>query len=142
MAYKKIRCEIRCLEPATVRAAKRAMMGAVISKVPFVCKVSGQKEENLLLSDDRAQYLAALPDALGGPLTQKILYAILGAELCECDIVTLTDDDEGRVLNELERLRINGIVTCRAIEGMTYYSLGNANVKDRLTKHLADMEAL
>ena len=80
MASKKISCEVRCLEPGTVRTAKEEMKGAAIGKVPFVCKMSGMKEDVLLLSDGSAQRLASLPDAVGGSLTQKIIYAIRSEE--------------------------------------------------------------
>jgi len=141
MASKKISCEVRCLEPGTVRAAKNEMKGAVIGKVPFVCKVSGNKEDILLLSDESAQRLASLPDTIGGLLTQRIVYAILGTELCECDIATLTEGDERQVLDELERLQSTGIVKCREIEGMKYYALGGADVEDMLAKRLSDLES-
>ena len=141
MASRKISCEVRCLEPGTVRTAKKEMKGAVIGKVPFVCKVSGKKEDILLLSDKSAQRLASLPDTIGGPLTQKIIYAILGAELCECDIATLAEGEEAQVLDELERLRSAGIVKCREIEEMKYYALGSADVEDLLSERLSDLEA-
>lgn len=141
MASKKITCEVRCLEPGTLRAAKQEMKGAVIGKVPFVCKLSGKTENILLLSNYGAQRLASVPDKIGGPLTQKTVYAILGAELCECDIATLTEGEDGQVLDELDRLRSAGIVKCREIEGMTYYALANADVEDVLTRRLSELDA-
>jgi len=142
MTSRKITCKVRCLEPATVCSAKEQMAGAAIGKVPFTCKVSGKREDILLLSDEGAECLASLPDALGGsPLTQKIVYALYGAELCECDIATLTERNEREVLDELARLRSAGIVKCRKIDGMTYYTLGSTDVKDALAKRLPDLDA-
>lgn len=141
MECRKISCEVRCLEQGTVRTAKEEMKGASVGKVPFVCKLSGKTEDILLLSDESAQRLASMPDAIGGPLTQKILCAILGAELCECDIATLTEGEEGKVLDELERLRSAGIVKCREIEGMKYYAHASVDVEDTLTARLSGLEA-
>lgn len=137
MTPRKISCAVRCLEPETVRAAKKEMEGAATGKVPFVCKVSGKKEDILLISDESARRLASLPDPIGGPLTQKIVYAISGAALCECDIATLTERGEDEVLDELARLQSAGIVKCRKIEGMNYYELGSADVADALTGRLS-----
>lgn len=141
MECRKVSCEVRCLEQETVRTAKEEMKGAAIGKVPFVCKLSGQKEDILLLSDESAQRLASMPDAIGGALTQKIICAIFGAELCECDIATLTEGEEGQVMDELERLRSAGIVKCREIEGMKYYALASPDVEDMLATRLSGLEA-
>lgn len=137
MTSRKIRCGVRCLEPETVRAAKREMGGAATGKVPFVCKMSGEKEDILLLSEESARRLASLPNPIGGPLTQKIVYAISGAALCECDIATLTERGEDEVLDELARLQCAGIVKCREIEGMNYYKLSSADVANALAGRLA-----
>ncbi|MEJ2374797.1 MAG: hypothetical protein P8Y71_05010 [Pseudolabrys sp.] len=44
-----------------------------------------------------------MPDPIGRPLTQKIVYAISGAALSECDIATLTERGEDEVPDELVR---------------------------------------
>jgi len=138
---KTITCSIRCLEAETVRAAKGEMKGAAAGRVPFVCTLSGKKEEILLISDDAARRLATLIPALGGPLAQKIAAAILGAELCECDIATLTESDEGRVLDELERLEAIGVARSRKIEGMTYYALAAGETRDLLDARISELAA-
>ena len=137
---KKITCEIRCLETETVRAAKEEMKGAPVGKVPFLCKLSGKREDILLISDDTAKRLEALIPSIGGLLAQKIAAAICGAELCECDIATLTERDEGQVLDELERLRANKVVQFREIAGMKYYSLVNTKARELLNKYISDLE--
>ena len=138
---KKITCEIRCLETETVRAAKEEMKGAPVGKVPFLCKLSGKKEDILLISDDSAKRLAALMPSIGGALAQKIAAALCGAELCECDIATLTESNEGRVLDELERLRSIDVVQLREIDGMNYFSLKNTETREMLKRHIADLDA-
>lgn len=138
---KTITCRIRCLEPETVRAAKGEMEGAAVGNVPFVCTLSGKKEEILLVSDDAAKRLSDLLPSIGGPLVQKIAAAILGAELCECDIATLTEADEGRVLDALERLRAAGAAKSREIEGMTYYSLADGEMRDLLNARISELAA-
>jgi len=136
-----ITCRIRCLEAETVRAAKGEMKGAAVGRVPFVCTLSGKKEEILLISDDAARRLATLIPSLGGPLAQKIAASILGAELCECDIATLTESDEGRVLDELERLESIGVARSRKIEGMTYYALAGGETRDLLDERISELAA-
>lgn len=140
MVSGKISCTVHCLDPETVRAAKTAMKGAATGKVSFVCKVSDKKENILLLSDESAWRLTSLPDALGGPLAQKILYALAGAELCECDIATLSERSEHEVLDELARLRSAGMLTCRKIASMTYYALGSAEIATALEERLCALE--
>lgn len=141
MAARTITCRIRCLDPETVRAAKAEMKGAAVGKVPFVCSLSGKQEAILLVSDDAARRLSALVPSLGGPLAQKIAAAILGAELCECDIATLTECDEGRVLDELDRLRSIGAARSRKIEGMKYYSLAGGEMRDLLNARISELAA-
>lgn len=138
---KQITCKIRCLQAETVRAAKDEMTGAPVGKVPFVCSLSGKKEDILLITDDTAKELATLIPSLGGPLAQKIAAAILGAELCECDIATLTESDEGQVLDELERLRSLGIARSRDIQGMTYYSLASGETRELLNERILEFGA-
>ncbi len=139
MECRRISCEVRCLERSTVEAAKKEMKGAAVGSVPFMCKLSGKREDILLLSDESARHLASMPNAIGGALTQKVLYAILGAELCECDIATLTESDEGRVLDELERLRSAGFVKRRKIDGMNYFALANLDLENKLATGLAEV---
>lgn len=141
MVLKKITCEIRCLETETVHAAKEQMKGAPVGKVPFLCKLSGKREDILLISDETAKHLEVLIPSVGGPLAQKIAAAICGAELCECDIATLTESDEGQVLDELERLRSIDVIQIREIEGMKYYSLVNSKAQELLKKHISDLAA-
>lgn len=140
MASGKISCTVRCLEPETIHAAKGEMKGAATARVSFVCKESGKKEDILLLSDESARRLASLPDPIGGPLTQKIVYSISNAALCECDIATLTERGEEEVLDELARLRSAGIVKCRKIGGMNYYTIAGGNVAGALEERLSALQ--
>ena len=141
MALKKITCAIRCMDTETVRAAKEEMKGAPVGTAPFLCKLSGKKEDIVLISDETARHLEALIPSIGGPLAQKIAAALCGAELCECDIATLTESDEGQVLDELERLRSDKVVQVREIQGMKYYSLVNTEAQGKLKKYISDLEA-
>ena len=136
---RKISCEVRCLEPDTVRAARDALEGASVGTVPFVCKVSGKREQILLLGCDAAERLAKSNPSIGGALSQKIAAALLNAELCECDIATVTESEESRVLDELDRLRCAGVVQVRDIQSMKYYSLASSEAREQLKQRMSEL---
>ena len=119
----KITCTIRCLEPATVEAAMARLDDEGVVRVPYTCKISGRSEEILLIGDILASRLAAtLPeaeDAAGA----RMLAGLYNAELCECDVATLTGLPEDMVYERLRLYTARGLLAYRKIDGMHYFRL-------------------
>jgi hypothetical protein len=125
-------CHVRCLEDADVRGAWEGLEAAAQVIVPYTCKLSGKREELLLLSDDCAERLAARFRPLGKPETLKLLAALASTELCQCDVATLLQREEGAVAGELRRLSRLGLLKHRLIEGMDYFALADNALRDLL----------
>ena len=125
----KIMCEIRCMNPDSVKIATRKLSPSGIKWIPYTCQISGEKENLLLIGDDLASQLtpslAEVEDANG----TKILAGLYSAELCECDVATLTNLPEQEVISQLERFKSLGVVTHRIIHGMNYFRLNSKNAR-------------
>jgi len=129
----KITCEIRCMEPAVVEAALKRLLPAGVEWVSYMCQISGKTEAILLIGDDMASRLAgSLPEVedING---MKILAGLYSAELCECDVATLTRLSEEEVIRQLERFAGLGLIAHRKIHGMNYYRLESEIVRKRLS---------
>jgi len=128
----KITCEIRCMEPAVVETALKRLQPAGVEWVSYTCQISGKTEAILLIGDDMASRLAgSLPEVedING---MKILAGLYSAELCECDVATLTRLSEEEVIRQLERFAALGLVAHRKIHDMNYYRLDSEIVRQRL----------
>jgi len=69
----------------------------------------------------------------------KILAGLYSAELCECDVATLTRLSEEEVIRQLERFAALGLVVHRIIHGMNYYRLDSEIVRQRLSEAIAGL---
>jgi hypothetical protein len=117
------------MNPATVKTAKTKLESSGIAWVPYTCQISGDKEKILLIGNDLASKLVP-------PLTEaedangaKILAGLYSAELCECDVATLSGLPDQEVIRQLQRFETLGVVTHRKIHGMNYYSLNSRNAE-------------
>ena len=119
----KISCEIRCVDPATVDAAFNQLDPAGVEWIAYTCKLSGARESILLIGDElSAEIMKSLP-AVENFTGMKILPSIYSAELCECDVATVTGAAENEVMSQLRKFTANGMVEHRKIQGMNYYRL-------------------
>lgn len=123
MTKRKIRCDVQCLEADNVREAKRRTTDAPFAKVPYVCRLSGDAKDLMLLTDAVAERLATTLAPLGDPIALKILYALGPTELCECDLATLTECCDADVVERLEKLVRFGFLKRHQLNGMNYYAL-------------------
>ncbi len=111
------------MDPATVEAASRRLDPAGAEWVAYTCKLSGARESVLLIGDElAAEIMKSLPTAenLAGT---KILASLYSAELCECDVATVTGVAEHEVISQLQKFTALGMVAHRKIQGMNYYRL-------------------
>jgi len=136
MKTRRISCPIRCLKEEDVRRAREGLAGNAFSKVPYLCRLSGKREEVLLIAQQRIEELSVTFSPLGDPLSLKILYALISCELCECDIATLVEQDEEEVVNRLDNLHSLGLLQSRKIQDMNYYSVAIEDLRDFLVRSL------
>lgn len=133
----KISCAIRCIDPATVAAASRRLDPAGVEWVPYTCKLSGAKESVLLIGDDlAAKVMKSIQTGVNFTGT-KILTCLYAAELCECDVATVTGAAEDEVIAQLQQFTSMGMVAHRKIQGMNYYRL-KSNIARRSIKDAVD----
>ena len=129
----KITCEIRCMVPTAVEAALRRLDPAGVQWVSYTCQISGKTEAILLIGDDLASRLTgSLPEVEDVEGT-KILAGLYSAELCECDVATLTGLPEEEVVSQLRRFAAIGVVAHRKIHGMNYYRLDSDTARRTLS---------
>lgn len=131
-AKSKIACDIRCLDPAVVANAARRLDPKGVERVSYTCQLSGEKEVLLLVGDDFASRLVeSLPDVddIG---CAKILAGLHSAELCECDVATLTGLPEDEVISQLSRLVKRGVVAHRKVRDMNYFRLGSDHLRQKI----------
>ncbi len=130
----KITCDIRCLDAGVVKNARQHLTPAGIQWIDYVCKISGKEEKLLLVGKQLASDLAdALPDAEDEE-GAKILAALGYAELCECDVATLTGLPEKDVVDRLERFAATGVLVHRMLHTMNYYRLGSELVRELIAE--------
>jgi len=130
-------CSIRCLDPAVVEQAVGRLDPLGTTRVAYTCKISGEEEELLLIGDRLAARLAeALPEAEDAG-DAKILAGLWSAELCECDVATLTALQEARVVERLRTLAGQGVLGHRTIHSMSYYHLESQALRQCLDEVLA-----
>ncbi len=129
----KIKCGIRCMDPAVVAAASKRLRPAGMEWVSYTCQISGKTEAILLIGDDMASRLAASLPEVADAGGMKILAGLYSAELCECDVATLTGLPEEEVIRQLEQFAALGTIAHRKIHGMNYYRLDAEVVRKRLS---------
>lgn len=128
----KIHCSIRCMDRHEVESALKRLQPEGVEWVSYTCKISGKSEEILLIGDDFAfRLLESLPE-VEDVAGMKILAGLYSAELCECDVATLTMLPEEDVIRQLEQFLSAGTVTHRKINGMNYYHLRSESVRQKL----------
>lgn len=129
----KIACEIRCMAPSAVEDALKRLEPAGVEWVSYTCKISEKTEAILLIGDDLASRLSVSLPEVEDVNGMKILAGLYSAELCECDVATLTRLPEEEVIRQLERFAAQGAVTHRKIHGMNYYRLESEAVRQALS---------
>lgn len=128
-----ITCSTRCMDSAVVEAALNRLDPAGLDWVSYTCQISGKTELALLIGDELASRLTgSLPEVedLNGA---KILAGLYSAELCECDVATLTRVSEGEVIRQLQRFAALGMVAHRKVHGMNYYRLVSETARRTLS---------
>ncbi len=103
------RCEIRSVDPEKVELAKKR-----------------------LLDDEVYAGLAETFAALADSNRAKIIYSLIGQELCVCDIACVVGVSESAVSQHLRILRTLRLVKQRKEGRMMYYSLNDDHIQTLL----------
>lgn len=107
------RCDVRCLHPDTVRAAREQ-----------------------LLPPDEARELAAIFDVLADPTRVRIVQALAARELCVCDLANVLGMRQSAVSHQLRLLRALRVVRARKEGRVVYYALDDAHIAGLLAQGL------
>ena len=79
--------------------------------------------------EERLDDLAELYKIFGDTTRVKILYALLEAEMCVCDIAGLLSMTQSAISHQLKALRLSNLVKSRRDGQVIYYSLADDHVK-------------
>jgi hypothetical protein len=135
----KIACQIHCMDPSSVKNAMQRLDADGVERIPYTCKISGNREEILLLGENLASRISRAVMEAGDSGDAKILAGLLSAELCECDVTTLTMLSEEDGVRRLRMLAKNGVLSHREIGGMNYYRLESENVRRNIEELLSGL---
>lgn len=128
----KIACQIRCMDTAAVKAALKRLDANGVVPVRYTCQLSGEEESVILIGDELATEITkTLPETIDINGT-KIMAGLYAAELCECDVATLTGIDENEVISLLQQLTAQGMIAHRTMHGMNYYRLTSETARQSI----------
>ncbi len=103
--YFEDRCEIHCINEDKVNTVKEKM-----------------------LSLNEVQMLGELFKTMGDPTRLRLIYALMNAELCVCDLSAVIGVSESAVSHQLRILRHQQLVKYRRHGKMLYYSLKDDHI--------------
>lgn len=95
-------------------------------------RLQGEKIE-----EEKSQQMAELFKVLGDNTRVKILYYLLQAELCVCDLTVLVGSSQSAVSHQLRVLRNLRIVQGRKDGKQVFYSICSEHVRQLLWEALA-----
>ena len=106
-------CDVPCLHPEAVRAARETLLPAA-----------------------EAQDLAAIFGVLADPTRLRLVAALAGRELCVCDLANVLGLRQSTVSHQLRLLRALRIVRFRKAGRVAYYTLDDPHVAALLAQGL------
>ena len=93
-----------------------------------------------MVSDRYLERLALTFKLLGDPTRVRIVMALMGGEMCVCDLAALTGVSESAVSHQLRRLKDLALVKNRREAQTLYYSLDDEHVSDLISIGLAHLK--
>jgi ArsR family transcriptional regulator len=110
-------CDIYCVDEASVSRVRAEMLDETVSR-----------------------RLAEIFDALGDPTRVRIIYALLKAELCVCDLSALLGASQSAISHQLRILRNLRLVKFRREGKIIFYSLDDNHIERLVSDGLAHVE--
>lgn len=80
-------------------------------------------------TDEEITYVGDLFQILASPTRLRIVEALVGRELCVCDLAAVTGVSESAVSHHLRQMRQMRIVAFRKDGRMAYYRLDDAHIE-------------
>ena len=77
--------------------------------------------------------LSSIFKALGDPTRLKIVMALMGDEMCVCDLAAYLGVSESAVSHQLKRLRDMSLVQNRRAGQILYYTLDDEHVRELIS---------
>jgi hypothetical protein len=114
---------------ADVDTARTRLDPAGVEWVSYTCQLSGETETILIIGEQLASRLVNFVPAVKDAKDCKILAGLYSAELCECDVATLTQLSDDEVVTRLKKLAAPGLVLQRKILKMNYFSLASEDAR-------------
>ncbi len=99
-------CDVTTIDPVAVRAVMEAQA-----------------------TDEEITYVGDLFQILASPTRLRIVEALVGRELCVCDLSAVTGVSESAVSHHLRQMRQMRIVAFRKDGRMAYYRLDDAHIE-------------
>ena len=93
-----------------------------------------ERVERSLASDDELVELAAIFKLLSDPNRLKILYSLLLAELCVCDIAAILTMSQPCVSYHLRSLREQGLIDHRREGKLVFYTIKDDRLRELLSE--------
>ncbi|MEA4991186.1 Transcriptional repressor SmtB [bioreactor metagenome] len=93
-----------------------------------------------LLSDSSLGEMAELFKCLSDPTRLKVVYALLEAEMCVCDIGALLEMSTPAISHHLKVLRQLKLVTFRRSGKIVYYTIADEHISPILSQALAHIK--
>lgn len=101
-----------------------------------------RKVRDRMKPEETMAMLAETFRALGDPARAKILFALLQAELCVCDLAEIVGASESAVSHQLRILRALRLVRSRRDGRQVYYSLADEHIRTLIGDGLDHVEEL
>ena len=130
----KFACSVRCMDPAAVRDAGLRLDPDGVEKVSYRCHLSGRQEQILLPGDNLAARLVEAAAEIGDIYDARIVAGLYSAELCECDVATLTSLAEPETVSRLSALAAKGVLSHRKLDGMNYYRVESGTLRSKIAE--------
>lgn len=113
--------KLRCLDDMTVMAARVALRDRDAVRIPYICQMTGEGKELLVISRDAAERMVV---ATKGAVTleeARVLALLHISQLCETDIHEIVDIPQKRSASILEDLARRGLAVKLNIGEVCFY---------------------
>ena len=89
-----------------------------------------------MIQDDQAAELAEIFGVLGDPTRIKMISALMGSELCVCDLAALLGMSQSATSHQLRILRNLNLVRTRKEGRIVFYALDDEHIRDLFQRGL------
>lgn len=107
--------------------------------IPMVHQERVDRARDQALEPEELERLGLIYQALGDPSRLKLLMALLGGEMCVCDLTALLGRSQSAVSHQLRRLRDLALVASRREGQVLYYGLADDHVRQLIEVGLAHL---